>query len=334
MKNHDKKIYIDFQGGAHGNFLEFVCNRFLAGIKSVKSSPFNKNGASHDKNYLEEPIFSSWHYFDYSGECTIPSAGKIISIQINADDLLPLSMISLMRAGDYSFDNNQLEVNTYNKLNNPHYRWVLDNIIHSFFNNQVANSYNSVKDVTWPNITSIEEYHQLPDWIKDECRDMHNLELLDISEFSPDVPRHILREFFKIGFKDPEISGFMTQQKKMCYNSDNDVLIFPFSSFYNSEKFLSQIKKIGQWASFSLTNNQELVKLHKQFLLNQPYKDSKSKCDEILKKIYNKEFFKFTNIELLEESYILAELEKHFDCELSIKEWFVSSDEFYRNLKK
>ena len=25
-------IHIDFQGGAHGNYLEFVCNKFLASV--------------------------------------------------------------------------------------------------------------------------------------------------------------------------------------------------------------------------------------------------------------------------------------------------------------
>lgn len=49
-------IYIDFQGGAHGNYLEFVCNKFLANV-SCNESPFNTLGASHSKGYIGEKKF-------------------------------------------------------------------------------------------------------------------------------------------------------------------------------------------------------------------------------------------------------------------------------------
>ena len=54
-------IHIDFQGGAHGNFLEFVCNRHLGAV-AVSGTPFNAAGASHHKVYISEPMFRSDHY--------------------------------------------------------------------------------------------------------------------------------------------------------------------------------------------------------------------------------------------------------------------------------
>ena len=134
-------IYIDFQGGAHGNYLEFVCNKFLAKV-SCDDTPFNIHGASHNKIYYSDKIFSAGHYFDYLGKKTEFEDSKIISIQINYDDLLPLTSISLLRAGDYGIDNEQLEINTYNKWKNPHYQWVLDNLINSFFNLHMEKSTN------------------------------------------------------------------------------------------------------------------------------------------------------------------------------------------------
>ena len=59
-------IYIDFQGGAHGNYLEYVCNRFLANIET-NASPFDSLGASHIKKYATPKQFSAWHYFEYDG---------------------------------------------------------------------------------------------------------------------------------------------------------------------------------------------------------------------------------------------------------------------------
>jgi hypothetical protein len=49
-------IYIDFVGGAHGNYLEFICNKFLAGV-DCNELPFNALGASHDKGYKGEKQF-------------------------------------------------------------------------------------------------------------------------------------------------------------------------------------------------------------------------------------------------------------------------------------
>ncbi len=108
---------------------------------------------------------------------------------------------------------------------------MLDNIIVNFFQTQVQDSYNAVKDSSWPNISSLKEFCNLPDWIQDECLNKHNLTFLQLDSDNPDCPRYILREFFKIGFQYPEQSGFITQQKKMIYDSSSDVKIFTFGSF-------------------------------------------------------------------------------------------------------
>lgn len=302
------KICIDFQGGAHGNFLEFVCN-VVAGAKT-NESPFNKLGASHSKTYLGGRIFYADHFsFGYG---TLFSK-KIISIQIDIDDLLPLSQISLLRAGDYGYDNNNLEVGTYNKLNNKDYRWVLDTIIHSFFENQIKNSYDAVKDPSWPKVDSIDDFNNLPVDIRKECLESHNLELLELNERQPDCPRYILREFFQIGFLNPEGHGFMTQQAKINYSADADVYVFPFKSFYKTHEFISEIKKIASWANLQYTNWDSIIELHKNFLEKQPYKDSKAKCDKIVQEILHGATTPEVN--LLEESYINAMLIKQgYEC--------------------
>ena len=79
-------IHIDFQGGAHGNYLEFVCNK-IAGV--AVGMPFTTTGpaagAAHNKIYTGGKIFYANHYSLWS----IPFVfDKIISIQINEDDLL------------------------------------------------------------------------------------------------------------------------------------------------------------------------------------------------------------------------------------------------------
>ena len=88
-------IHIDFQGGAHGNYLEFVCNK-IAGV--TVNTPFNSLGASHSKQYTGIKIFHADHYSFLHKPFVF---NKIISIQIDTDDLLLLQQISLLREGDY-----------------------------------------------------------------------------------------------------------------------------------------------------------------------------------------------------------------------------------------
>lgn len=317
-------IYIDFQGGSHGNYLEFVCNKFLGDVSSESDVPFNDLGASHDKKYTDQKVFNAWHYFNDSyGKRTTPESGKIISIKISEDDVLPLSAVSLLRAGNYGNDNDQLEKDTYNKLNNVDCRSTLDNLLSSFFKKQIETSYNAVKDSSWPEVKSLSDFENLPTHIKDECINVHNLTLLKLDENYPDCPRHILREFFSIGFKNPESQGFLaTQKEKMWYYSTNDVYYFPFNAFYSLEKFVDEIYKIATWSGYELNDESSLVELHNQFLERQIYKDSKQTCDEIIEKCMLKDFFKFPKLNMLEEAYILAKIELITKKNLSVKQWF------------
>ena len=298
-------IHIDYQGGAHGNFLEFVCNT-VAGVVVPGTLPFNKLGAAHNKSYRLPKVFFASHY---SYDDTHPKLfNKIISIQIDPDDLLPLNQVSLLRAGDHGHDNDHLEVDTFNKLNNINYRWMLDQLTDGFFTNQIRCSYDAVKDPSWPDATSLDEFNQLPEHIRTECIQQHGLVLLELSEKNPDCPRFVLREFFKIGFQNPSQNGFIARQKNAVYDVSNEVYIFPFRSFYNKTEFLSEIKKVAAWSGMTYDCENKIELMHDEFLARQLYKDSKHKCDDIVQKRNHNVPLGTLKITLLEEAYVNAAL--------------------------
>jgi len=337
-------IYIDFQGGAHGNYLEFVCNKFLAKIKT-EDNPFNDLGASHaEKKYYEPKEFVKGHYSTDWEPChemftvpacdtnpgKIPNNSKVISIQITHADLLPLQSISLLRAGNYNVNPDELEVDTYHKLHNIHYRWVLDNLINGFFKDQLTSSYNAVKDPSWPDIETIADFKNLPEWIQQECADLHNLTLLELNADTPDCPRNVLREFFKIGFKNPRLNGFITQQQKMVYDPSNDVRILPYICFYDMNRFVEELKKLASWLGYDFAPTAEFIDLHNQFLSKQPYKHSKIYCDALLERIKNQEQFDLPTLDLLQESYLTSCIELYYDIELPNNiQWFKNTSEIY-----
>jgi hypothetical protein len=249
--------------------------------------------------------------------------------------LLPLSCISYLRAGDYGYDVDELEINTFNKLNNANYSSVLDTLLEKYFSDQnIIASYNSIRGTEWPKLHDPKDFYKLPNWIKDECLHDHQLYMYQLSEHTPDCPRHILREFFKIGFKHPENHGFIQKQNSVVYNPSNDVFYFPYNAFYDIKKFQKYIDDIGKWSGFPLCNSIELNDLHHKFLDLQPFKNYKSFCDSLITKIKNNEEFEFENINLLCESYISAQIELFSNKQLPFnqKTWPKTSKELLQNL--
>lgn len=172
-------IPIDFVAGSHGHFLEIILNTFF-GI-TTKFNPFTPLGTSHmtNDNYLKNKVFQADHWFELYPD-QIKNIPKLISICFEHDDLLLLSSVSLLRAGDFNLANNELEDDTYNKLNNRFYKNTLDHILKSYPFLAVNEIHSSIPR----NI--LREYYKFgfanPDingyWIKkQEMRYSHNTEI-------------------------------------------------------------------------------------------------------------------------------------------------------------
>jgi hypothetical protein len=125
-------IPIDFVAGTHGHFLEVVLNNFFNST-ATNLDPFNSLGASHKVNseYLNSRMFVARHWFEDSVN-KLSQFDRAISIQFDQDDLLLVSSVGLLRAGDQGIDNNQLEIDTYSKLNNVFYQGVLAEILNAY----------------------------------------------------------------------------------------------------------------------------------------------------------------------------------------------------------
>lgn len=305
-------IAIDFQGGQHGMFLEWVCNRFLAGTET-EDDPFTETGAAHNLNYKTSKVFHAQHYFGYGPQRFTPKLGPIISVRITADDLLPLTAVALLRAGDYGIDNNKLHRYTYYKLRNYKYSWLLDLLNKKYLQYQIDLSYNQWKKPDWPDIHSLSDYKNLPKSIQRECQ-RYLFELKELSEDDPDCPRHILIDLFKSYFQHPDQTEFMRiQSQKMVYTADNDVYLFPFTAFYSCSSFCSEILKIAAWTGHQIKNLDAVSEVHDKFLSRQPYRHHKIVCDQIFNDIIEKKITVCPKIDLLQESYLLARLESYYN---------------------
>jgi hypothetical protein len=124
-------IPIDFVAGSHGNFLETILNKYFGFV--AKENTLTATGTSHNKSdsYLQQRVFWARHWFEqYQQE--LNTFEKIISVRFSQDDLLLLSSVSLLRAGDMNINNDNLEIDTQCKLNNEFYKDTLNLIYQSY----------------------------------------------------------------------------------------------------------------------------------------------------------------------------------------------------------
>jgi hypothetical protein len=264
-------IAIDFLAGTHGHFLETVLNKFF-NITPNLANTLTKTGTSHNKNteYQKNKLFRAKHWFElYADQLT--NFEKVISIRFCLEDLLLVSSVSLLRAADLNINNDDLEVDTVNKLNNRFYQSTLEQI-----------------------------YTAYP--------------FLDQTQAS--IPRYVLREFFKFGFKDPAVNGYWLKQQSMVYPAHCDVYCFDFSSFYDIDKFVQHIKNIAEFVGREFDFSLEFYQLHAKFLSFIPYQDHKQHCDHIVECVRNNIEVAIPKLTLFQESYINGCLENIYCKEM------------------
>jgi hypothetical protein len=268
-------IPIDFVAGSHGNFLETVLNKYF-GMVAVDDT-FTATGTSHRKTsqYNQNKLFSAKHWFELHPTEYLQQFDKIISIGFTQDDLLLLSSVSLLRAGDFNISNDELEIDTRIKLDNLHYRYLLDQIdaAYSFLDRQ------------------------------DPC-----------------IPRNVLREFFKFGFRDPSINGYWQKQKQMVYPKGTDVLYVNFDSFYNIDKFVHEIKQVENFVGMKFDFCDEFYNHHQKFLSFIPYVDHKQTCDHIIDCVKQGIHNNIPKLSLFQESYINGCLENIYGKEMPFQQ--------------
>jgi hypothetical protein len=125
-------IPLDFVPGTHGHFLEYLLNRGI-GVADTDFSPFTNIGTSHQrpKSYLDQRIVIAKHWSHDSPE-ELKSHARVIRIVFDTDDLLLVNSLCWKRAADRNLDNNELHINTVDKLNNKYYSNVLEEIFQAY----------------------------------------------------------------------------------------------------------------------------------------------------------------------------------------------------------
>ena len=137
---------------------------------------------------------------------------------------------------------------------------------------------------------------------------------LDPAEAS--IPRNILREFFKFGFRDPNVHGFWTKQTQMRYPEQAKVFVFKFKSFYNIDSLVAQIKELETFLGMRFDFSPEFYQHHQKFLSFIPYIKHKQICDHLIECVQSGIDIEVPDLSLFQESYINGNLERIYKKEM------------------
>ena len=324
MPNVNLPVKIIFFPGTHGHYVEFVLNT-LATRTTIKSNPIDPGGTFHNAtgtiNYIKNRSFKCYHpgtknhpkYLDPIQE--INQDEFFIKIHFDAEEDVTVQQLALRRGPNISIDLESFTNDTYNKLmsmNCDDALEIIDNI------NQYSDitPYNNIKDASWPDISSVEDFWNLPEHIINECVNEFEIVPFYLDKNRTDIPRWVIRSMFKSWFyksppsKETEYADCNTQQFPKMY-------LLNLRNIYNVELFKQDLINIGNICNMDFDLKCFSEDTHQDYVAKVPNKDSKQLCNDVVDAVKNNKNLAIA-LNISEESYVEYLCEKHYNIKFSM----------------
>jgi hypothetical protein len=149
------------------------------------------------------------------------------------------------------------------------------------------------------------------------------------------IPRNVLREFFKFGFRDPGINGYWIKLQDMISVPLAQCFEIKFKDIYHYDQFGAVLQQISVWLERPLNTGSWLFELHSKFLSKIPFITHKTQCDDIVKDVILGRNISIPKLSLLQESYINGRLERYFQKEMPFHqlEYFTNAKDVLQYIK-
>jgi len=321
-------IKIVYYPGTYGAYLEFVLNRCLLGEGLPDTNIVSKSNTCHDAVWaLNMSKFNIQDYFKSDHQWDIKANEKFIKIDFDAsDDILVLQLL-FKRAGNQNIDTNSLELDTYftlvNLANSCKEASKIINCINQYTD---ITPYDNIKDPSWPDITSVDDFWNLPKHIINECIDVFEFHPVELSARHPNAPRWVLRHMFKTWFKT-NLELPTTQMN--TYNHHPGIYRLNLNNFYNVNLFKEELQKIRKYFNLDINLDYFSEDMYNKVITSSSlYKDSGRKCEQLIQSVYDRDHVPI-NLNVFEEGYISYLLEKNFKLSIPMekKRFFSNTSE-------
>tara|TARA_Y100001963_G_C6767737_1_gene443222 strand:+ start:56 stop:982 length:927 start_codon:yes stop_codon:yes gene_type:complete len=280
------KVAITGMGGVHRKFITYFLDRFSLITPEIKQLPFNLDtGTSHRKDIPFSGFFVHTHILEKEPYFERPELLNII-IKVDIKNLLFLERIVHIRAGDLN-----------QKLNN--------NLIN--FNKDYLDQFNGM-DIISPAF-------------KDKIKMLYNIEINE----KTDVPKFVIRDLLKLGFIDPTKNGYIVHQNKTLKHLPKNYYWLSLTSIWDKNSFFATMEEISNRFNLQLNLNSEAEEVYDLFLNNiQQYKTF-NRIDDIIKALKNKNNMDISDIDVVEQAYLSAYIEKNFNIRVPVSNYFFNT---------
>jgi len=123
------------------------------------------------------------------------------------------------------------------------------------------------------------------------------------------VPRCVKRDLYKMGFLDVEQFGFLTQDKFLKSKMPKDTVYLPVSSFWDKAKFQDMIWRLDEKLNLEIKNVDWSV--YDEFYRRLQLIHTRLRVERVIKCIEKNQEMDLTELDVVEEAYISAYLEKN-----------------------
>ena len=308
-----KQVLLDFLGGSHGHFLEFILNGLdEQDDKLLFKNPFSIDGSArnnglyaHDHFFIGEKRFVAGHYTSIGAVYSAPGIDEK-AITITVDD-----------------------------TEESYFNWVKIRLTRAWMPECSPGPLHELHDNTYGKLIlipqAIRNAHEFPDLLDQAVTLMRNLFLSinnsmgnSINIDNPSTNKWRIRNYFKQRYFSDE--GKSNSLKIDTKQLASKVINFKFSYFYDTDNFTMHITRLAEEFNLKMSASRisRIKELHDIFLnKNQLLKyDGFELCNSIIKNIESTDSIPY--LELIEEAYVLSLIDRLIgkDTEYNIDEFF------------
>jgi hypothetical protein len=314
---------IIFYPGTHGHYIEFVLNRLVT-KHSLTVNPIDAGGTFHNATgndtYVKNRYFKCYHPGTRSHPIDIDPIKEIkkdeffIKINFGPDEDVTVQQLALRRGPNISIDLESITKNTYDKLMSLDSCDAVE-IINNINQYSDITPYSNIKDPSWPDISSVDDFWNLPKDIVNECVNVFKFVPFYLDEAHPDAPRWVIRALFKSWFYSVPPSAL--EEFTVC-NTTNFPNMYSLNlrDIYNVERFKQELLKIGTHYGLEFDLDYFSESIHNDYVAKVPNKNSRQLCKSVFDAVKNNISIPIA-INISEESYVEYLCEKYFGVKFS-----------------
>ena len=269
----NEKLSIVHRGGTFGHQLRYFIDKFSLLTPDIEKNIFTDIGTAHIKKFPFSPIINlhSTYFIKNNAE------KKNLPICLIVPST-PIGYLYLLQSQLYRIDDRQIDIDAWWKKT----------------------------------IKELEANEEKQKWVGS-----HSKEIIDLYKLKnlEKIPKFIVRDWHKKDFlrpiKDTYNYKVFQKLKNHEYWDNQNIHLFPFESFFSYDVFKSNLKKLSD--HFNLQIDPDTISFQKDFetgLNLDKLRIQVIEVQKILDAIKNKNNYNITMLNVMNEAYIYAELEK------------------------